>query len=398
MQKRILFLGGSYSQISPILYAKNQGHYVITCDYLPENPGHKLADEYHNISTTDKEAVLELAKKLRIDGIVAYASDPAAPTQAYVGNKLGLPSNPYESVLILSRKDLFRKFLEKHNFFTPKSVSFHDYEDAKEWLDELTFPVIVKPVDSSGSKGVIQITAKDELKQAFDNALVYSKEKRIIIEEVFVRNGYQIGGDGFIIDGKLMFTSWTNTHFDKPCNPLVPIGGSLPSVYTQSYLNHIHSELQRLLTLLKMETGAINYEFQFDQNGNLFIVEVGARNGGNLIPEIIHYATQVDLVKHTVNAALGINPSLLKAKKSENFYAYYVLHALHDGILKDIIFSAKIMKNIIKELMYVKKGNKVKQLNGSNNALGILIMKFSSQDEMLEKMDNMEQYLQVIIK
>ena len=102
MQKRILFLGGSAFQIPPIKYTKEQGHYVITCDYLPDNPGHEYADEYYNISTTDKEAILDLAKKLNFDGIVAYASDPAAPTQAYVGNKLGLPSNPYESVLVFS--------------------------------------------------------------------------------------------------------------------------------------------------------------------------------------------------------------------------------------------------------------------------------------------------------
>ena len=107
MQKRILFLGASQFQMAPIVYAKEQGYYVITCDYLPDNPGHKFADEYHNVSTTDKEAVLELAKKMHIDGIVAYASDPAASTQAYVGNKLGLPSNPYTSVMILTRKDYY---------------------------------------------------------------------------------------------------------------------------------------------------------------------------------------------------------------------------------------------------------------------------------------------------
>lgn len=80
MQKKILFLGGSLFQIPPIKYAKEQGHYVITCDYLPDNPGHKFAHEFHNVSTTDKDAILKLAKELKVDGIVAYASDPAAPT------------------------------------------------------------------------------------------------------------------------------------------------------------------------------------------------------------------------------------------------------------------------------------------------------------------------------
>lgn len=122
--KRILFLGAAPTQIPPIRYALSQGHYVITCDYLPDNPGHRFAHEWHDVSTTDKEAVLTLARRLKIDGIVAYASDPAAPTAAYVGNALGLPSNPYEAVLTLARKDLFRAFLKKHGFNVPCSKSF----------------------------------------------------------------------------------------------------------------------------------------------------------------------------------------------------------------------------------------------------------------------------------
>ena len=147
--KKILFLGASPFQIPPIKYAKKQGHFVITCDYLPTNPGHQFADKYINISTTDIDAVLKIAKEEKIDGIVAYASDPAAPTQAYVANELGLPGNPYESVKILARKDLFRKFLVENNFVTPRSRSFYSISDAISWIDEITFPCIVKPVDSS---------------------------------------------------------------------------------------------------------------------------------------------------------------------------------------------------------------------------------------------------------
>lgn len=95
------------------------GYYVISCDYLPNNPGHRYAHEYYNISTTDKEAVYKLAKDIQVDGIVAYASDPAAPTAAYVCEKLGLPTSPYSSVEILSRKDLFRQYLSEHNFNVP---------------------------------------------------------------------------------------------------------------------------------------------------------------------------------------------------------------------------------------------------------------------------------------
>ena len=398
MQKKILFLGGSLFQIPPIKYAKEQGHYVISCDYLPDNPGHKFADEFHNVSTTDKDAILKLAKELKVDGIVAYASDPAAPTQAYVANKLGLPSNPYESVEILARKDLFREFLKKHNFLVPKSNSFYRLEDAKNWIDELTFPIIAKPVDSSGSKGVTKVEKKEDIQNAFEYALTFSREKKIVLEEFFVRDGYQVAGDGFVVNGKLAFRCWANEHFDKLCNPLVPIGESFPSIMNNYTLEQAHSETQRLLDLLGIKMGALNFDFHYNKNGDFSFLELGPRNGGNLIPEVIKYATGVDLIKYTVDSALGFDCSDLEMKNTKGCYSCYMVHSLQNGVVKEIWYSDEIKNNILEENIFVKRGDKVSKFDGSNHTLGTMIMKFESQDEMLEKMDNMEKYLKVIVE
>ena len=128
--KKVLMLGGSLYQTFAIKEAVRLGYYVITCDYLPDNPGHKLAHESYNVSTTDKEAVLDLARKLHVDGVVAYASDPAAPTAAYVCEKLGLPTSPYKSVEILSKKDLFRAYLAENGFNVPKARGYKTFEEA----------------------------------------------------------------------------------------------------------------------------------------------------------------------------------------------------------------------------------------------------------------------------
>lgn len=398
MQKRILFLGASKFQIPPIKYAKEQGHYVITCDYLPDNPGHKFADEYHNVSTTDEEAVLALASELNIDGIVAYASDPAAPTQAYVANKLGLPSNPYESVKILARKDYFRDFLQKHDFLVPKSKSFYALDEAKVWFEEIEKPVIVKPVDSSGSKGVSKIESIDELEEAFEYGLEFSREKKVAIEEFFVRDGYQVAGDGFVVDGQLQFRCWANEHFDKLCNPFVPIGESFPSIMTDYTLKQAHSETQRLLDLLGIKRGALNFDFHYNKDGDFSFLELGPRNGGNLIPEVIKYATGVDLIKYTVDSALGLDCSELKMKETEGYYASYMLHAIEDGVVEKVWYSDEIKANILEENVFIQSGDEVKKFDGSNHTLGTMIMKFASEEEMLEKMDNMEKYLKVLVK
>jgi biotin carboxylase len=329
---------------------------------------------------------------------VAYASDPAAPTQAYVAEKMGLVGNPYESVLILARKDLFRDFLAQHDFLVPKSSAFYKLEDAKDWLQEIGVPAIVKPVDSSGSKGVTKITEQSQLVDAFEYALQFSREKKVSVEEFFIREGYQVAGDGFVVNGKLAFRCWANEHFDKLVNPLVPIGESFPSIMSDYTQEQAHSETQRLLDLLGIKYGALNFDYHYNKNGDFSFLELGPRNGGNLIPEVIKYATGVDLIKYTVDSALGLDCSDLKMQPTKGFYSSYMLHALEEGLVKEIWYSEEIKKNIIQETIYTKSGDKVYKFNGSHHTLGTMIMCFNSQEEMLHKMDNMENFLKVIVK
>lgn len=290
--KKVLMLGGSHFQVPCIKKGVEMGYHVITCDYLPENPGHKFSHEYYNVSTTDKEAVLKLAQRLKVDGIVCYASDPAASTAAYVCEKMGFPTNPYDSVEILSNKDKFRDFLQKNNFTTPKAKGYSSAEEALKEIDGYKLPVIIKPVDSSGSKGVTKLENINHLNHQIDYALSFSRAKRFIIEEFVDKNGYQIAGDGFSVNGELAFRCFANEHFDGSSdNPFVPIGESWPYCKSAKIHDKIHGEIQRLLTLLKMNTGAYNFDIRVDDDENVVLMEIGPRNGGNLIPQVTKYAT-----------------------------------------------------------------------------------------------------------
>ncbi len=393
--KRIMFLGAAAMQIPPIRYARRQGHYVITCDYLPENPGHQLAHEYHNVSTTDPEAVLEVARRARIDAIIAYASDPAAPTAAYVGNTLGLPSNPYEAVLTLTRKDLFRRFLRDHGFRVPRSESFDVLREAQEYAATLRLPLFVKPVDSSGSKGVTQVQDLDDFQAAFAYALSYSRAKRVVVEEHIRRHGYQVAGDGFVVDGRLAFRCFANEHFDKLCNGLVPVGESFPAIHDHQLLDTAHRETQRLLTLLGMQTGALNFDFVFTEAGEFFFLELGPRNGGNLIPEVIQYITGVDLVQYTIDAALGLDCSCLRMEPPQGCYSSYIVHALQDGICSGLWTTERFQAHVVEQDIWVKPGDAVRQFKGSNDTLGTVILRFENTSEMLAMMDNMEDDIRV---
>ncbi len=392
---RILFLGAAAMQMPPIRYARERGYYVITADFKPDNPGHALADESHCVSTTDCGGILELARHLRIDAVVAYASDPAAPTAAFVAEKLNLPGNPYESVLTIARKDLFRDFQKRHGFNVPRCQAFYEAGEALEYLRSLSYPVFVKPVDSSGSKGVTRLTGEAEFKQAFEAALRFSREKKVVIEEEIVRKGYQVAGDGFVIDGELRFRCWGNSHFDKLCNGLAPIGSSYPTVHPQHLLQVAHRETQRLISLLGMRTGALNFDFVFTGEDEFYYIELGPRSGGNLIPEVIQCCAGVEMVKHAVEAALGNSCSDLLPAKAQGFWSSYIVHATRDGICDGVWFSERIKARTVRKSLWVKRGDPVRKFNGSHETLGTMILRYETQQEMLDMMDNMERDLRV---
>ncbi|WP_350560605.1 ATP-grasp domain-containing protein [Psychrobacter sp. CAL346-MNA-CIBAN-0220] len=398
MTKRILFLGAAPTQIPPIKYALEQGHYVITCDYLPENPGHKLAHEYHNISTTDKEAVLALAQKLKIDGIVAYASDPAAPTAAYVAEKMGLPGNPYASVEILARKDYFRAFLAENGFNVPSSKSFYELEEARRWLNKIGVPAFIKPIDSSGSKGVTHIQNYEDFDNAFEYALSFSREKKVVVEEVIPRSGYQVDSDVFMSRGKIAFWLWGNQHQDTLCHPYAPIAISFPSILDYELQQKAKNEIEAILKKLGFETGAFNVEFVVDTNGEVWVIEIGPRNGGNLIPQVIKYASDIDTIAATVDEAIGIKFNEKNEQKSNGYWSSYIVHAREDGVFKEIWLSDRVKQYIVEQDIQVKPGDKVRKFSGSHDTLGTMIIKFPSMKVMLEMVDNMEQDIYVAVK
>ena len=398
--KRILMLGGSLYQVYAIKEAVRLGYHVITCDYLPNNPGHQYADEYFNVSTTDKEAVLELARSLNVDGIVAYASDPAAPTAAYVCEKLGLPTSPYASVEILSKKDLFRKYLAEHGFNVPKAQGFHTYEDALKAIDSFRLPVMVKPVDSSGSKGINKLTDKSQLKVFVEDALSYSRDKRFILEEFIIKKGYQISGDAFSVDGKLVFSCFGNEYYShKVTKEFAPLGECWPTMMDPSIIQRLNEDLQRLISCLGMKSTAYNVEAIVDKDDNIYILELGARSGGSLIPQITEHATGVNLVTYVIKAALGEDCSDLAMAPCKGFWSNYMVHSKSSGKYIDTIFDEKFKKdNLVEFVTETKPGDEVHAFRDAQDALGTLIIKYNSKEDMFHMIEHMDDYVKVMVE
>ena len=395
--KRVLMLGGSVYQTYAIKEAVKQGHYVITCDYLPDNPGHKFAHEYHNVSTTDKDAVLDLARKLKVDGVVAYASDPAAPTAAYVCEKLGLPTSPYKSVEILSKKHLFRKYLAEHGFNVPQARSYTTYEDALEEIDLFNLPVMVKPVDSSGSKGINKLIDKLQLKAFVEDALSYSRDKIFLIEEFIVKNGPQISGDAFSVDGELVFHCLGNEFYSKKVDKdFAPLGECWPTVMPKEVIDTLEVDLQRLISLLGMKSNAYNVEAIYGEDGKVYILELGARSGGSLIPQVTTLATGVDMVPYVIKAALGEDCSDLKMAPVRGFWSNYMAHSNKTGKYAGIEYDDDFeKKHVVDYVTDTKIGEPVHKYRDAQDCVGELILKYDSREQMDDIIENMDKFVTI---
>lgn len=396
--KKLLLLGGLRYLLPVIETAHKLGLYVITCDNIPDNIAHNYSDEYRNISIIDKGAVLKLAKQLEIDGIMSFAVDPGVLTAAYVAEELGLPGPPYKSVKILQNKALFRQFLAENNFNVPKAKGFSTYEDAENEIDFFKFPVIVKPVDSAGSKGVTKVDDLNGLYDAINIALsnsVYANE--FIIEEFITNLGFPSDSDCFSVDSDLRYISFSNQFFDiNANNPYTPAGFSWPSEMPMKHQKFLVKELKRLVKILKLGTSIYNIEVRVGRDQKPYIMEVSPRGGGNRLSEMLKYVTGTDLIRNAINASLGETIENLSLPTYNGYWVEIILHSERNGVFKNLYIKPEIQKNLFEIDLWIEEGDKVNAFNAANNTLGTIIAKFNTKDEMFSFLRNQRDFIRVI--
>lgn len=395
--KKLMILGGARYALPVIEAAHNLGCYVITCDYLPDNIAHKYSDEYCNVSIIDKDAVLQAAQKLNIDGIMSFACDPGVVTAAYVAEKMGLPSvGSYEAVSILQNKGRFRAFLTEHGFNVPTAKGYKSIEEALKDISLFHWPVIVKPTDSAGSKGVTKVEKPKDLKKSIEYALSFSHCDEFIIEDFLQQIGYSSDTDCFSVDGELKFVSFDRQLFDmNAANPYTPAAYSWPASISDEHQKELTSEIQRLITLLGLKSSIYNIETRECINGKAYIMECSPRGGGNRLAEMLRYATGVDLITNSVRAAIGEPCVGIEQKPYDGAWAEIILHSDRPGIFKELWISDSIMQNVIERDLWIESGTKVGGFSAANEAIGTLVLRFDTQDQIDEVLLNQSKYMEV---
>lgn len=398
-KKKLMLLGGLRYLLPVIEAAHRHGIHVITVDYLPDNIAHKYSDEYHNVSIIDKEAVLALAQQLQIDGMMSFAVDPGVVAAAYTAEKMGLPFQcSYEAACILQDKSRFRKFLADNGFNVPNARGYSEADDALKDIGYFNWPVIVKPVDSAGSKGVTRVDDPADLPAAIAHALDCSPSRHYIIEDFLEKSGPSMGDECFVVNGKLMYNAFYDQFFDNEAeNPYAPSGEYWPSAMGQEHESEFKGELQRLIDLLGIRTGIFNVECRVCTDGKAYLMEVSPRAGGNRLAEILNYAADVDIIEAEVCASVCMPLPEVHEPNYNGYYAINVLHSEHNGTFQGIDMDQDFeKKHVVEKDLWVKPGDIVSAFTGANQSLGTIFLRFETREELDRFVEAPNRYISII--
>ncbi len=299
--KTLAVIGASYLQCPLVEKAKEMGFRVICFAWADGAVCAELADAFYPISIVEKDRILEICREEKIDGICTIASDVAAPTVAYIADKLHLNGNRYEVALKANDKFLMRESFSKAGITCPRysRVCRDKTNDFSDWR----FPLIVKPCDRSGSLGVMKVDCLEELQSSLEAALSFSFKHEAIVEEFI--GGREISVEFISYHGvhyPLMITDKVTT--DAP--HFVELEHHQPAELSEDQFQKIYSITQKALEALGITDGASHTEYKITESGEIYIIELGARMGGDFIgSDLVRLSTGYDFVKGVINVALN---------------------------------------------------------------------------------------------
>lgn len=299
--KRLAIIGASYLQEPLVKKAKDMGLYTICFAWADGATCADICDKFYDISIVEKERILEICQEEKIDGIATIASDVAAPTVAYIANRMGLVGNDYEAALRANNKYLMRNAFIEAGVPCPLYKMVTSVQEL-EWTN-WNYPLIVKPSDRSGSLGVTKVHSESELEQAVDKALSVSFKKQAMVEEFI--EGREISVE---------FISYNGTHYplqitDKVTTEaphFVELEHHQPSSLSPEMFDKIYSITKNALNALGITNGASHSEYKITKDGRIAVMEIGGRMGGDFIgSDLVHLSTGYDFLKGVVEVALG---------------------------------------------------------------------------------------------
>lgn len=301
--KKIMILGASIYQVPLIQTAKRMGLYTIVASIPGEYPGFALADKVYYINTVDKKAILDAARREQIDGICTTGTDVAVSTIGYVCEKLGLAGIPEKAAVLATDKAKMKEAFREGNVSAARFKQATSLEEVYSAADEIGFPVVVKRVDSSGSRGITIVREREGLAKAFADALERSNKPYALVEEML--GGTEIGVDGVVQHGKLVFLAPHEKFVYHSEKITIPEGHGFPYRGSQAAQREIALQMQRAVAALGLDDCSVNADV-FVDGDRVSIIEIGGRTGATCIPELISMYYGFDFYEKILQNALGV--------------------------------------------------------------------------------------------
>ena len=300
--KKILILGAGIYQVPLIKTAKRLGIYTIVVSIPGNYPGFELADKIYYENTTDYEKVLKIAKEENINGIVTAGTDVAVITIGKVCDELGLSGLSFNAAQIAANKLLMKTKYEEHHVRTAKFREIPiDASDIASRVSELSFPLIFKSVDSSGSRGIVRVDSENEFESAIQNVRENTRSDYYIVEEFI--EGEEFGAQAFVYHGKVTFIL---PHGDYVFHgdTGVPIGHFAPYELNTSVIEDAKEQLTAAIHAMGLDNCAINADFIL-KDGKTYVLEIGGRSGATCLAELVSIYYGFDYYEKILRCALG---------------------------------------------------------------------------------------------
>ena len=309
MKPRLIILGTNEYQNPLIIRAKELGYETHVYGVPSGQIGEKTADVYHPINIMDYDKLWDDCSKLGAVGVASIASEVAMHPQNYLLRKMGIPCNSEWTERVTTDKYLMRKAMKEAGVDSPNFMLVEQTMSTEEILkntSNFSYPLIVKPIDLSSSRGVFKIETKDSLKEGIDYAMSWSEEKKVIIEEYI--EGPEYSGDSIAFEGRYKLLAVTEKHTTGAPH-FVETGHKEPAPISDELKRKVEATLFKAFAALKIEYGAVHPEFRITPDGRILFMEIATRMGGDCIgSDLVAISTGMDYMGMVINCGCGKAP------------------------------------------------------------------------------------------
>lgn len=402
--RKILILGGNVAQVPLIRAAKRENYYVVLVDYTTTNPGIALVDKHYQVNFMDREKVLEIARQECVEGVISN-SEAAMTVVAYVSEKMNLVGNTLESILNVSSKIGFRMLQKKIGVYAPEYVLTASFEEAQQLADRLTFPIVIKPSKSSGSRGTTIVPDRSQFakyREDWEICSRYSMDDQVVLEEYVEMDppGHTIEAEVFVCNGQFLWDGlFTNLRRLDALS--IPMTNVFPPLLSEEQLREVKENIERMFHGAGIVFGEYNIELFYTNTNKLFCIEINPRQGGSGMPDLVQKYSGVNMYRLLVTTVMGDNSyfeELLQEDREGRFVVRYEVFSQKDGVLEQLSITPELQPYVSQIVLDVQPGEQVDACHTAEDMIAFVDLEFENRESQMKAVGMIEEMIRPVLR